>query len=150
MSGNVGAGRRLAGAGVGAALVVGVACFGPDTTEAVRARAEIAGPSGEEVEVITSKSFAVNTGTVDTAASRVDLLAADTGRMTLPVEREFDIRSTRRFFIRVGPPEAADGGGGNPLEVTLRVFIDDRRRFDQTADLRRRPLRFVFVSSRGF
>lgn len=95
----------------------------PDT-----ARVTLTGMSPVDLEVITSTSFQVISD-FEAQATYVEFTASDTAQTVPPYEREFDIRTEGRFFIRI-TNHAVD-----VADVTLEIFFDGSRAYSQAATM---------------
>lgn len=130
----------------GAALLAG--CLSPE--ERSRARAELSGPNGLPVRVVTSTRFdaaTVRTGPGAPDTTGVALRSADTVVVELPGTVEQDISSTGRFLVEVtGTKETFEQAGSGPINVQMDVFIDGEQRANSSGDLRETFLRFIFQS----
>lgn len=121
-----------------------------DVSERSQARAEISGPDGTQVQVITSTEFVQSQqprdpGTPDTAID-VQLLTADTLERELPSTVTQSLTSTQRFFIFVSLADSAAAAAGDPVQAELRLLIDGDQRARATGDLLEEPLQVSFTS----
>lgn len=103
-----------------------------------QARLRLVEESSASIEVVTSTRFGRGIG--DAGQTVVDLLTADTQRVSMPLDRTFDIRSTERFYV-----EVLEADSTSEL-VHMQVWIDGEKKYDQTADLLAGGvLRFVYT-----
>lgn len=132
-------GKRSAALGL---LLVTVGCgLGPPERE--EARAVVDGDNSEApVQIVTSTEFTVAGGGQD--GPSVSLFGADTVVRTLPYDTTFDIRTTRRFFVRAQTPEAATDTPS--VDATIRVIVDGEERNRVQGDLATEPVQAVFLS----
>lgn len=138
-------GLALAVAAVGLA---GAACLGVSLKG--RAQAEITGPDGTPVRVITSTSFTRRQGGPgvgpDTAGVDVRLLNADTSRHSIPTTVSRQLTDTQRIFVQVALTDSAAAAGGEPLQAEIQLIIDGEQRARASGDLRETPLAVSFTS----
>lgn len=142
--------RRQIGLGAVALAVAlaGAACLGVSTRG--RAQAEITGPDGTPVRVITSTRFREKQTSPglgpDTAGVGVQLLAADTSRHTLPTSVSRQLTETQRIFVQVALTDSAAASGSGPVQAELRLKIDGDQRARAAGNLRETPLSVSFSS----
>lgn len=139
--------RKLAlGALALAVALAAGACLGVETRN--RASAEITGPDGTPVRVITSTRFTRTQASPglgpDTAGVDVRLLEADTSSQTLPASISRQLTDTQRIYVQVALSDSAAGGG--PLETEIQLNIDGEERARASGDLRDTPLAVSFLS----
>lgn len=109
---------------------------------------QVTGSEGGVVFVLTSSRFAVagqNGGSGEVAEPR--FFSADSGVVEVPFEATEDISGTRRFFVRVTPPDPS--AEAVPDRVTLEVYVDSEQRFRRTANIFEDTLSFRFISQGG-
>lgn len=142
--------RRQLAAG---ALVLGVAfaaaaCLGISTRG--QASAEITGPDGTSVMVVTSTQFTQTQGSSglapDTAGADVRILTADTSRHTIPATVSRELTDTQRIYLKVALDDSASASGSGPLDSEIRLDIDGEQRASASGDLRETPLVVSFTS----
>lgn len=135
-------GSRLARRGLSLAAAVGVLALAgcdwladpsPDT-----ARVALEGQDDPEVRVVVSTKFIA--GSAEDGTIRVQLLASDTTLRSLPFDTTYAIGADRRFFLEVTRPDT-----GNVPGVHIRVFLDERERYDRTTVLAEDPIRFLYM-----
>lgn len=124
------------------------ACLGVDTRG--RATAEISGPDGTPVRVITSTRFTRTQASPglgpDTAGVNVRLLAADTSSETLPTSISRQLTDTQRIYVQVALTDSAAASGDGPLQTEVQLIIDGEQRARAAGDLRDTPLAVSFLS----
>lgn len=118
---------------------------GQDAPE--RARLRIEGTTDSTLTLVTSTNFLLQrtavldeSGTPRRDTLLVYFLEADTLQIRLPYSEEFDIRLRERFFARLSPGVAG---------VRMRVWIDDRLRYDTRPEETRPLLQFVYYRVKG-
>jgi len=124
--------------GLVATFAVGCDWVKKETPET--AQVLVDGASDAQARVITSTDFSVQTdadGTLQVAR----LFQADTLEVAPPFEREYRIRTTRRFFARMILPEET----ASP--VRLRAAIDGAVRYDQRGGSSDSTLQFIYIYS---
>lgn len=141
--------RQLAlGALALAVVLVAGACLGVETRN--RASAEITGPDGTQVRVVTSTRFTRTQASPglgsDTAGVDVRLLAADTSSQALPTSISRQLTDTQRIYVQVALTDSAAAEGGGPLQTEIQLSIDGEERARATGDLRDTPLAVSFLS----
>lgn len=125
-----------------AAGVLGLAACNPFSAPTrEEARAVVETEETATVRIITSQQFALASSGGDGEQARVDVAEADTTVVEPRFDRTFDIRETRRFYIRVEPTDTAS------VIATLEVFIDGESLGRLGGDLQDQPLEDVFISS---
>lgn len=129
------------------ALTAG-ACLGVETRG--RATAEITGPDGTPVRVITSTRFTRRQASPgmgpDTAGVNVRLLSADTSRQTIPADVSRQLTDTQRIYVQVALTDSAAASGSGPLQAEVKLTIDGEQRARAAGDLRDTPLAVSFTS----
>jgi hypothetical protein len=102
------------------------------------ARLVINGDGGKSVRLITSTEFVA--AVTEAGQTRVEMFVSDTLITTLPYERVFDIGDDQRFLVEASWIDT-------DLEtVSVRVFLDDEKRFDEAGVLLEgAPYRFVYL-----
>lgn len=105
------------------------------------ARAVVTAEQAAQVRIITSTDFFLTSTGGSGEQADVDFESADTTVVEPRFDRTFDIRETRRFFIRVEPTDTAS------VVATLEVFIDGESLGRLSGDLQEGPLEDVFVSA---
>lgn len=112
-----------------------------------RARLRIEGTTDSTLTLVTSTNFLLQrtavldeSGTPRRDTLLVYFLEADTLQITLPYSGEFDIRLRERFFARLSPGVAG---------VWMRVWIDDRLRYDTRPGETLPLLQFVYYRVKG-
>lgn len=116
------------------------------------ARAEVSGPDGVPVRLITSTEFAISQTSAGTTpdSTAVQLLSADTTVRELPFEVAADIRETRRYLVRVSmAPQTDSVAGSGPIDTSVLLFVDGDRKSEASADLRENSVQVVFQSFTG-
>lgn len=129
------------------ALAAG-ACLGVETRG--RATAEITGPEGTPVRVITSTRFTRTQASQglgpDTAGIDVRLLEADTSSQAIPASISRQLTDTQRIYVQVALTDSAADAGGGPLQTEVQLTIDGEERARASGDLRETPLAVSFSS----
>lgn len=113
------------------------------------ARAEVSGPDGVPVRLITSTEFAVSQSTTGAPqdSTAVQLFAADTTFRELPFEVSADIERTRRYLVRVSmAPETDSVAGSGPIDTSILLFVDGEQETRASGDLRERSVQVLFQS----
>lgn len=123
------------------ALLLG-ACLGPPDRQSARAR--VTAETESDVNVVTSTNF--SEGSTGQGGTETRLITSDTFDVVTPWERTFDIRQTKRFFVRVLPGEPPPSDSAT-LPVNLLVAIDGDPLFDLTANVFTDTLEFSFLSA---
>lgn len=130
-----------------ACLLLGACDLLPGQEAPRRARLRIEGKTDSTLTLVTSTNFLLQRTVIldESGASRRDtllvyFLAADTLQIQLPYEKEYDIRLRERFFVRLRP-----GVTG----IRLRVWIDDRLRYDTRPETILPLLQFVYYRVKG-
>ena len=131
---------------VGCLLLGGCDLFrGQDAPE--RARLRIEGTTDSTLTLVTSTNFLLQrtavldeSGTARRDTLLVYFLEVDTLQIQLPYTREYDIRLRERFFARLYP-----GAAG----VRMRVWIDERLRYDTRPEETLPLLQFVYYRVKG-
>lgn len=134
---------------VAAALtaLLGACISGPGPRES--ARAEVSGPDGVPVRLITSTEFVYSRGSGGTSpdTSGADLFAADTSFRELPFEVSADISETRRYFVRVSmSPETDSVAGSGSIDTSIQLFVDGETETEASGDLRENSVQVIFQS----
>lgn len=132
-----------------ASTLVGAACLGVSTRS--RAEAEITGPDGTPVRVITSTRFTRQRGASsglgpDTAGIDVRLLDADTSGHSLPTSVARELTDTQRIFVKVALSDSAADEGEGPVEAELQLLVDGDQQAQAAGNLRDGPLSVSFTS----
>lgn len=133
-----------------ALALAGAGCA--DVSAPSQARAEISGPDGTPVEVITSTRFVQEGQTSpdptvpDTGGVSVSLISADTLRRTLPATIDRSLTETQRIFVHVSLPDSAASETAEPVDADLRLFVDDESKARSTGDLLQRALQVSYTS----
>lgn len=139
-----GRGRSAGAAGrlallIPAVALLAAACndpFSSPTRE--EARPVLTADRDVSVRVVTSTNFAVtSTGDGD---SNVALDDSTVRVVEHPWDRTFDIRETRRFYVRAEPTDTES------VNATLELFIDGESRGTVSGDLQEQPLEHTFAS----
>lgn len=129
------------------ALVAG-ACLGVDTRGS--ATAEITGPDGTSVRLVTSTRFSRSQASPglgpDTAGVDVQLIEADTSRQTIPATVSRQLTDTQRIYVQVALTDSAAASGSGPLQTEIALTIDGEERARASGDLRETPLAVSFTS----
>lgn len=101
------------------------------------ARLVLEGTSGNTVLLVTSTRFE-STNVVGGSAI-VDLVDADSARVTLPFDRTYDIEERGRFYALV----IRENSEGDNLH--MRGYVDGELRYNNRATTDQDTLRFVYV-----
>lgn len=141
--------RRTRVVATALAALAATACL--DVSERSRATAEISGPEGTAVEVVTSTQFVRTQGTSDptspdTASLDVRLVTSDTVEREIPAVVERELTQTQRIFVGVVLADSAAAAAGEPIEAEVRLLVDGEQRGIVTGDLLVRPLEVSFAS----
>lgn len=137
--------RRIAGAAALILVLAASACLGPPDRE--RARAEVGGPDGVPVQVVTSTEFVQGPVSGRTGGTRTEIISADSADRSLPVTVRQELTETSRFYIRVAMTDStAEVAGTGPIPVQVRLFIDGEQQSAVSGDLREQPLETSFTS----
>lgn len=125
---------------------LGACISGPGPRE--RARAEVSGPDGLPVRLITSTEFVRLQTTGETPDSlSVQLFSADTSVRELPFETSADISASRRFLVRVSmAPETDSVADPGSIDASILLFIDGDERSEASGDLRESSVQVIFQS----
>jgi len=113
------------------------------------ARAEVSGPDGVPVRVITSTRFAFSQNTTGTTpdSTAVQFFAADTAFREFPFEVSANIEETRRYLVRVSmAPETDSVAGTGPIDTSVLLFVDGDEESEASGDLRESSVQVVFQS----
>lgn len=127
--------------------VAGTACT--DVSVPEQARAEISGPDGTQVRVITSTDFIQGEQTSpdptvpDTGGIAVRMFSADTVQRTLPTTVNRSLTETRRIHVQV---TLQDSAASSPVEAELQLLVDGEEKARASGDLFERALRVSFTS----
>ena len=122
------------------ALVV-VGCdmdFEIPTTARITANALSSAPPGTRVLLVTASELQSASGT----PPGVYLIRADTTELTLPFDRDVEIRShegARKLYVEVRPVQPSGE------QVRLKIVISDLTWYDLSLDLREMYHRFLYV-----
>lgn len=124
-----------------AALVLGLAlsaCSPFDLDPPGRARVVLDGPAGRTMEVVTTTDFLPHPEDPAT----VDILSADTTRVTLPFAAEYDVElryDRYRFYVQAAPVDEES------VTVRMRIVIAGHEWYDETRDVQEHPHRFFYL-----
>lgn len=134
---------------VAAALttLLGACISGPGPRES--ARAEVSGPDGVPVRLITSTEFVYQQGSGGTSpdTAGAELFAADTSFRELPFEVSADISETRRYYVRVSmSPETDSVAGSGSIDTSIQLFVDGEKKTEASGNLRENSVRVIFQS----
>lgn len=113
---------------VGTVALLLVAVWGCDwvTKEAPeRARIQLEGQEGAQVQLITSTTFLSNRIEGDGRDNEVVLVDADTAQVTIPFEASYDISIDRRFLARVLRSDPSTD------ELVLNGWVDGKQHFNR-------------------
>jgi len=127
--------------------VAGTACT--DVSVPEQARAEISGPDGTQVRVITSTDFiqgeqsSPDPTVPDTGGIVVRMFSADTVQRTLPTTVNRSLTETRRIHVQV---TLQDSAASSPVEAELQLLVDGEEKARASGDLFERALRVSFTS----
>lgn len=131
---------------LGLVTLLGACISGIDSRES--ARAEVSGPDGLPVRLITSTEFVqtqTQPGTPDSLG--VQIFSADTSFRDLPFEVSEDISATRRYLVRVSQaPETDSVADSGSIDASIVLYIDGERRSEATGDLRESSVQVLFQS----
>ncbi len=109
-----------------------------ETTFAERAEVTVTGSSPVPLRLIMSERF-VATFSPEQNRWSVSLVRADTLNVTaFPVARSYDIKQYGVFFVRLANPDP-----DQTADVTMRVLIDGRERFNQRVLIRDASIEFL-------
>lgn len=143
--------RRLSlvGSLAAAVAVAGAACM--DVPTRSQARAEISGPDGTPVRVVTSTDFVKeqevsSPTTPDTTGRGVRVVSADTSRRTLPTTVTQSLTETQRFYIRVALTDSAEAAADGPVDAEIQLLVDGEERARVQNDLVETALSIAFTS----
>ena len=92
---------------------------------------------GRTARVVTSTNFVLRP--VDDTSNRVELVVADTTVSALPFDETFEFGSSLRFFVQASLSDTSEA------VLTLRVFVDGEKRWDETRAVRGTALEFQFI-----
>ncbi len=131
---------------VGCLLLAACDLFrGQDAPE--RARLRIEGTTDSTLTLVTSTNFLLQRTAVldESGMPRRDtllvyFLEADTLQIQPPYSQEYDIRLRERFFVRLIP---------GAVGVRMRVWIDERLRYDTSPEETLPLLQFVYYRVKG-
>lgn len=113
------------------------------------ARAEVSGPDGVPVRLITSTRFAFSQGSSGTTpdSTSAQLFAADTTFREMPFEVSANIRETRRYLVRVSmAPETDSVAGTGPIDTSVQLFVDGEKETQASGNLRENSVQVIFQS----
>lgn len=144
--------RNLALAAVltAAVALAGGACL--DASPPSQARAEISGPEGTDVRVITSTRFvsesqgSTDPTSPDTTGVNVRLVTADTARRTLPATVTRSLTETQRIYMNVALPDSVAASADGTVEAEMQLFVDGEVKTRTEADLVERAMQATFTS----
>ena len=130
--------------------VAGTACT--DVSVPEQARAEISGPDGTQVRVITSTDFIQGEQTSpdptvpDTGGITVRMFSADTVQRTLPTTVNRSLTETRRIHVQVTLQDSAAAASSSAVESELQLLVDGDEKARASGDLLEQALRVSFTS----
>lgn len=132
-----------------AAALAGTACTGVSARS--QARAEISGPDGTPVQVVTSTRFvqeqtSTSPTSPNTTGTNVSLVTADTTRRTLPATVTQALTETQRFYIRVALTDSAEASADGPVDAEMRLLVDGEQKARAQNDLVERALQIAYRS----
>lgn len=130
-----------------AVAVATTACT--DVSARSQARAEISGPDGTPVQVVTSTQFvqeqtSSSPTSPDTASTSVSLVTADTIRRTLPATVTQSLTETQRFYIRVALTDSAAASADGPVDAEMQLLVDGEQKARAQNDLLERALQIAY------
>lgn len=134
---------------VAVALSAG-ACL--DASPPSQARAEISGPEGTEVRVITSTRFisesqgSTDPTSPDTTGVSVQVVTADTSRHALPATVNRALTETQRIYINVALPDSVAASADGAVDAEMQLFVDGEVEARTRADLVERAMQATFTS----
>lgn len=140
--------RPLLSIGLAAALttLLGACISDPGPRES--ARAEVSGPDGVPVRLITSTEFTYSQnapGTPDSTSAQ--LFAADTSFREVPFEVSADIGQTRRYLVRISMAPRTDSvAGSGPIDTSILLFVDGDEETEASGDIRENSVQVIFQS----
>lgn len=120
-----------------AALGLLTACTSFDLVAPRVATVHLQGPDGASVQIVTSTAFVVNA-----ERELTDVLSADTTRVTLPFEGDFEVGvhdGAYRFYVE------ARTDAGESLTTRLRVRIGSVTWYDEALDMQEWTHRFYYM-----
>lgn len=135
------------GLAAGLSILLGACISDPGPRES--ARAEVSGPDGVPVRLITSTEFAVsqNTSGAPQDSTAAQLFSADTTFRELPFEVSADIQQTRRYLVRVSmAPETDSVAGSGTIETSVLLFVDGEEETEASGDIRENSVQVIFQS----
>ena len=143
--------RRLSFVVSLAVAMAGTACV-MDVSTRSEARAEISGPDGTPVQVVTSTRFVGDRESSppafpDTTETSLRPITADTSRRTLPDTVTRSLTETQMFYIRVVLVDSAEVSADGPVNATMRLLIDGEEHGQVENDLVQSALQIAFSSS---
>lgn len=129
--------------------LAGTACM--DVGSRSQARAEISGPDGTAVQVVTSTQFvqeqnASGAFQPDTGGTSVNLITADTARRSLPTTVDQSLTETQRFYVEVALTDSAETEATEPVDAEMQLLVDGEQKARVQNDLLERALRIAFRS----
>lgn len=131
-----------------AVAVAAAACT--DVSARSQARAEISGPDGTSVQVVTSTRFVQeqtsSSTSPDTVGTSVSLLTADTIRRTLPATVNQSLTETQRFYIRVALSDSAAASADGPVDAEIQLLVDGEQKARAENDLLESALEIAYRS----
>ena len=133
-----------------AVAFVGGACL--DASPPSQARAEISGPEGTEVRVITSTRFvsesqgSTDPTSPDTTGVNVQVVTADTSRQALPATVNRALTETQRIYINVALPDSVAASADGAVDAEMQLFVDGEVEARTEADLVERAMQATFTS----
>lgn len=142
--------RLLLVAGLTVTLALaGTACM--DVTSRSQARAEISGPNGVAVQVVTSTQFvqgqdASGPLSPDTTGTSVNLVTADTTSRNLPTTVTQSLTETQRFYVEVALTDSAEADASGPVDAEMQLLVDGEQKAQVQNDLLENALRIAFTS----
>ena len=113
------------------------------------ARAEVSGPDGVPVRLITSTQFAISQNSTGTTpdSTAAQLFSADTTFREFPFEVSANIQETRRYLVRVSmAPETDSVAGTGPIDTSVQLFVDGERETEASGNLRESSVQVIFQS----
>lgn len=131
----------------GLSMLLGACISDPGPRES--ARAEVSGPDGVPVRLITSTEFTVSQNSTGTPqdSTAAQLFSADTTFRELPFEVSADIGQTRRYLVRVSmAPETDSVAGSGSIDTSILLFVDGEEETQASGDLRESSVQVIFQS----